>query len=302
MNAAKTLWRLSLHTTPEAEESVMALMSGLTGCASAAWHDLETGASRVSIYAGRKPGADVIVRLKAELRQIRAGGVAAGRGRVSLARIRQEDWAESWKKHFPPFTVGGALLVKPSWSRRRPARNQAMVILDPGLSFGTGRHATTGYCLAEVVRRREPGRVQSLLDIGTGSGILAIAAAKLGYRPVKAFDNDPAAVRVARENARLNAVAPGLSLARGDVLKLPRHPARRYDVVCANLISTLLVARRRDIAAQVSPGGTLVVAGILRAEFALVAGAFGELGWHCVRAKTLKEWRSGSFRRDRSSK
>ncbi len=210
--------------------------------------------------------------------------------------MKREDWAESWKKHFPPFSVGDSLLIKPSWSRRRPAKQQAVVILDPGLSFGTGRHPTTAFCLAELVRRRKLASPQSFLDIGTGSGILAIAAVKLGYQPVHAFDFDPAAVRVARANAQANAVSGRLKIWRGDAVNLPLKPARRFDLVCANLISNLLIAQCRRIAAQVKPGGTLVLAGILRGEFPLVAKAFAGLGWKFARGKTVKEWRSGAFR------
>ncbi len=150
--------------------------------------------------------------------------------------MKREDWAESWKRHFKPIEIRvkarpsaarqsasqpPSLLVKPSWSRRRAAKNQAVVILDPGLSFGTGQHPTTAFCLHEIARCRQPGTAQSFLDIGTGSGILAIAAAKLGYAPVQAFDFDPESVRVAGDNARKNRVTGRLKLTRGDLAKLP---------------------------------------------------------------------------------
>jgi len=134
------------------------------------------------------------------------------------------------------------------------------------------------------------------LDIGTGSGILAIAAAKLGCQPVRAFDFDPESVRVARANARVNHVAGKIKIARDDVTKLPLRPSRRYDLVCANLISNLLIAERRKIVAQLNRGGTLVLAGILKSEFAQVQTAFEDLGMKLVAGKSEKEWRSGSFR------
>jgi len=210
------------------------------------------------------------------------------------------------------------LLVKPSWSKRRPRKNQALVILDPGLSFGTGQHPTTAFCLGEIVRlsntmvdaplpRRTTAQQhrrhqiaaaqQSFLDIGTGSGILAIAAAKLGYRPVHAFDFDAEAVRVARANARVNRVQTKLEVGHVDVSKLPPRPVRKYDLICANLISDLLIAERWRIAAQLNRGGTLVLAGILKSEFPEVQAAFKILSLKLVSSKTEKEWRSGSFRR-----
>ena len=145
-----------------------------------------------------------------------------------------------------------------------------MVVLDPGLSFGTGQHPTTAFCLRQLVARRRPGEAQSCLDIGTGSGILAIAAAKLGYAPVDAFDFDPEAVRIARANARRNGVAARIRFSRQDLTKLPRRSARKYSLVCANLISSLLLAERERILARLQPDGVLVVAGILKEEFAQV--------------------------------
>jgi ribosomal protein L11 methyltransferase len=135
----------------------------------------------------------------------------------------------------------------------------------------------------------------TFLDIGTGSGILAIAAAKLGFAPVHAFDFDPEAVRVARENTRKNQVNSKLKPARGDVTKLPLKPLRQYDLVCANLISNLLIAERRRIVNHLKPGGTLVLAGILATEFAEVEQAFFTLGLSLTAKRVENEWCSGSF-------
>ena len=145
------------------------------------------------------------------------------------------------------------------------------------------------------MKRRTTTKKQSFLDLGAGSGILAIAAAKLGYKPVRAIDFDPDAVRIARANARVNRVHKKLRIARGDVAKLPIRPARRYDLICANLISNLLVLKRRRIAAQLARRGTLVLAGILKSEFGRVQTAFEELGLKLVSGKSQREWRSGSF-------
>ena len=136
---------------------------------------------------------------------------------------------------------------------------------------------------------------RSFLDIGTGSGILAIAAAKLGYSPVHAFDFDPEAVHVARANARANGVQRKLRIMRRDMTKLPIHPARQYDLICANLISTLLIAGRRRIVAQLRGGGTLVLAGILRSEFSQVQKIYAKLGLKLAIKKIENEWCSGSF-------
>ena len=257
------------------------------------------------------------------MKRVKDCGLKIGTGKVTVARLRREDWAESWKRHFKPIEIklnsrrgelceslssqkklgtrvtrpseGKSLLIKPSWSRRKPRKGQIVVVLDPGLGFGTGQHPTTAFCLHELVRCGKFEARRSFLDIGTGSGILAIAAAKLGYSPVHAFDCDPEAIRVARANARANKVHKKLSITRGDVAKLPMHAVKQYDLVCANLISTLLLAERQRITAVLKRGGTLVLAGILKSEFSRVQTIFGGLGLKLAVARTENEWRSGSF-------
>jgi ribosomal protein L11 methyltransferase len=321
----QSLWRVSVITTPEAEDAVSELLGTGPGQPVSSYFNMETGVTTVTAYCRRKPAlpAEWRAKIRVGLDQIINCGLKIGSGKVTIAKMRREDWAESWKRHFKPIeirfqsrrdelrkslTLHGksgrrgtppserrSLLVKPSWSKRLPRKNQAVVILDPGLSFGTGQHPTTAFCLCEVTRHRKTGVRRSFLDIGTGSGILAIAAAKLGYSPVHAFDFDPEAVRVARANARVNGVHKKLRIARKDVTKLPIHPARQYDLICANLISTLLIAGRRRIVAQLHRGGTLVLAGILKSEFSQMQKIFAELGLKLAARKIENEWCSGSF-------
>ena len=293
----QSLWCVSVITTPEAEDAVSELLGAVLGQPVSAYFNLETGVSRVTVYCEQKPAPFLEAREKilAGLSQIKSCGLKIGSGKVTLAKVRREDWAESWKRHFKPIEIADALLVKPSWSKKVPRKNQAVVVLDPGLSFGTGQHPTTSFCLNELVRGRKNGTPQSFLDIGTGSGILAIAAVKLGYQPVHAFDFDPESVRVARENARKNRVDAKVRLTRGDVTKLPLKPARQYDLVCANLISNLLIAEKRRIVNRLKPDGTLVLAGILAVEFGEVERAFAGLKLKLAAKRVENEWCSGSF-------
>jgi len=292
----RPLWRVSVVTTLEAEDAVTELLGATLGRSASSYFNVETGASVVSVYASEKPLSRAVGKeISAGLKRIRNCGLKIGAGKIRIAKIRREDWAESWKRHFQPIAIGDALLVKPSWSKKRPRKDQEVVILDPGLSFGTGQHATTSFCLGEIVKRRSPAGEKSLLDLGTGSGILAIAAAKLGYQPVQAIDFDPEAVRIARANARGNGVRNKIKIARGDVTKLSPRPQEQFDLVCANLISNLLIAERKRIVAQLRRGGFLVLAGILRSEFWEVQKAFAALGLQLFRCKIGKEWRSGSF-------
>ena len=298
MKTAQPLWRISVTTTLEAEDAVAELMGSVLGEAASSHFNVETQVSVVSVFGPQKLilAPEVRDRLSSGLNRMGRCGLKLGAGKIQSAKVRREDWAESWKRHFKAIEVGKALLIKPSWIRRRPRKNQAVVVLDPGLSFGTGQHATTSFCLRQIVRRHSGNTPPSCLDIGTGSGILALAAEKLGYQPVRAFDFDPAAVRVAQANARLNRAGPALKLFQADATRLPLRPSQTYDLVCANLISNLLIAERRRIVAQLKRGGRLVLAGILKSEFATVQTAFEDLGMELAAAKSEKEWRSGSFR------
>lgn len=296
MKSTKPLWRVSVATSLEAEDAVAEMLGELFDTAAAAYFNLESGVSTVSVFRDQKPdSAKVREEIAAGLKRIEDCGLKIGAGKIEIAKVKREDWAESWKRHFHPLEIGKSLLVKPSWSKKRPRKNQAVVILDPGLSFGTGQHPTTSFCLNELVRGRKIGTAQSFLDIGTGSGILAIAAAKLGYQPVHAFDFDPESVRVARENISKNRVDGQLKLTRGDITKLPLQPARQYNLVCANLISNLLIAERRRIVNRLKPNGTLVLAGILATEFAEVERAFADMKLRLASRRVENEWCSGSF-------
>jgi ribosomal protein L11 methyltransferase len=191
--------------------------------------------------------------------------------------------------------VGRALLIRPSWTRRKLKKGQQEIVLDPGLSFGTGQHPTTKFCLEQLVASRQEGKKQSFLDIGTGSGILSIAATKLGYAPVEAFDFDPEAVRIARENAEQNRVLKNLRITRKDLTKIPLKPARQYDVICANLIYDLLLEQKERIINRLRPGGELILAGILQTQFAQVRSAFEQAGLRLTTHRVEGEWESGAF-------
>jgi len=292
---ARPLWRISVATTLEAEDAVAELLGSTLGSPSSAYFNAETGVSVVNVFNPKNFPHGIKKEISAGLKQIEACGLKTGPGKIKIGKVRHEDWAESWKRHFKPMEIGDSLLVKPSWSKKRPEKNQAVVVLDPGLSFGTGQHPTTSFCLHEIARRRKIGVSQSFLDIGTGSGILAIAAAKLAYKPVRAIDFDPEVVRVARENAKTNGVSKKIEIVRGNVIKFTAKPENRFDLICANLISNLLIAERKKIVARLNRSGTLVLAGILRTEFSEVQRAFEKSGMKLVSAKTEREWRSGSF-------
>jgi ribosomal protein L11 methyltransferase len=300
--SAGGLLQVSVSALVEAEQAVADLLERMFRQTPVIYTDEETLVSAVSVYCRSTTAWSPArrTRLQVELGRLRRAGQVAGPLRVRVRTIKREDWAEAWKRHFKPLEIGPMLLVKPSWSRRRPRPGQATIVLDPGLSFGTGQHPTTAFCLEQVAACRPVNGMRSLLDLGTGSGILAIAAAKLGYVPVAGLDFDPVAVRVARANGRENGVSREIQWSRQNLTRMPLAAAERYDVVCANLLSHLLIAERRRIVQRLRRGGRLVLAGILATEFDQVRAAYETHGFRLVATRVEREWQSGAFERCRA--
>ncbi|HET8568213.1 MAG TPA: 50S ribosomal protein L11 methyltransferase [Candidatus Limnocylindria bacterium] len=190
-------------------------------------------------------------------------------GEVRVRRIAEEDWLASWKAAFTPIRIG-AFHVRPSWSTAPAEAGSIPVVLDPGMAFGTGLHPTTQQCLEALSMLELAGR--SLLDVGTGSGILAIAAAKRGARPVVAVDDDPIAVEAARENAAANGVA--VDVGAGSAADIRGS----FDVVVANIVADVLTRIAPDLRARLAPGGRLVLGGIVAEKEAAALAAFAPLG------------------------
>jgi ribosomal protein L11 methyltransferase len=289
------LWQVSVRTGDAGEEAVAGLLERIFGQAPSVFRSEKTGEVIVTVYPERLPAPQRALRasLEAALRDLRGFELDLGAARLVIKRLRRENWAESWKRHFRPIEVGQRLLIKPGWSRRRARPGQRVVILDPGLSFGTGQHPTTLFCLQQLTRCRRGDLRQSLLDIGCGSGILAIAAAKLGYSPVVALDNDPEAVRASRHNIKRNNVR--VASRRADLTRLPLWPRRRYDVICANLICDLLMDEGEKIGHWLKPGGKLVTAGILHGEFSRLQKKLRRCHLTLEKESVNKEWKSGQF-------
>ena len=290
------LWQISVTVPRQAEEGTAALLERLFQQSPAVYAPEEKGTSVVTAYSRRPQNQRSQRRaLREGLRFLAQCGLETADATISIRKVRREDWTTSWKKYFKLIEIGSALLIKPSWTKRVGRPNQAVVTLDPGLSFGTGQHPTTAFCLEQLVQGRKTGHSQAFLDVGTGSGILAICAAKLGYSPVLAFDNDPMAVRVARSNARRNRVDGRVEIRRADLTRLPVVSRKQYHVVCANLIADLLIAESERILNRLKPGGRLVLAGVLAGQFDEVADWYTGQGLRMQRARREGEWKSGAF-------
>ena len=238
----------------------------------------DLGAAGVEIRDGEgtpMPGAQLPppgrALLVAFFEEREAADAAAARHGGAVDPVPDEDWGEGWKRHFLPIDVG-RVRVRPSWIDEPPPPGAVEVVLDPGMAFGTGNHPTTALCLAALsdMLARRPGA--SVLDVGTGSGILAIAARRLGARRVAANDDDPKAVEVARENALRNGAAVEVTLAPLDAVE------GVFDVVVANIFANTLVELAPAIAARLAPGGVVLLSGILASQEAEVRDAYRAQG------------------------
>jgi ribosomal protein L11 methyltransferase len=201
-------------------------------------------------------------------------------GDLVARSVDDKDWLESWKADFVPIRVG-VFLVRPTWSEA-PVGDAVELVLDPGMAFGTGLHPTTQQCLEALSTLPLEGR--SVLDVGTGSGILAIAAAKRGASPVVAVDIDAIAVDAARENAVRNGVAIPVGL--GSAADVPG----RFDVVVANIVSPVLQRVATDLAARLSGAGTLLIAGISAPAEAATREAFVRARLHVLDRTVRDDW------------
>lgn len=209
--------------------------------------------------------------------------------------VPEEDWAEAWKAHFGVQRYG-RIVVCPSWLEAETGPGDVLVRLDPGMAFGTGDHPTTRACLEAIERLARPG--DAVLDVGTGSGILALAAARLGARRVLALDVDPQCVDVARRNACDNGVDAVVAVTLGSVgASWPfREPASgRFELVVANIIAKALIELAAPLADAVRPGGRLILSGIIADREADVRAAFEPLALEDRIADG--DWRTLVYRR-----
>ena len=243
----------------------------------------------------------------------RAAEALAAAGRIvgvdlqpAVGSIPDEDWKLAYRKHFKIDVVSPRLAIVPEWEigSFKPVPGQKTLILDPGMAFGTGQHATTRACLNFIDRLAAENDDRSFLDVGCGSGILAIAAVLEGFRAVRGFDIDPDAVQNANENAARNGLT--LDFFRGDLSGssrlddvIPLSPSERFaaDVVAANVLGPILIRFAKEIAALVKPGGRLILSGILDELYPEVAAAYAALGFREIDSELIGEWRTGLFER-----
>ena len=206
--------------------------------------------------------------------------------RINYKELDEEDWAHSWKAYFRPQKIGRNMVVKPTWRDYRPNKGEVIIELDPGMAFGTGTHPTTAMCVAMIEAHLK--KEDSFLDVGTGSGILLIAAAKLGAGNVCGIDHDQTALNVAAENLRLNGFkAPDIRLICADLVEGIRQ---KYDIIAANILSHIILVLLEVIRRVLKPGGIFIGSGIVDKNEKQVADAMRNVGFEILEISSKDEW------------
>ena len=217
----------------------------------------------------------------------------AGSLRVETRSVNDKSWADVWKKYFKPFYAGQHLVVKPTWEPFDPAPGDKVIEIDPGMAFGSGTHETTGMCLSILEENIRGG--EEIIDVGTGSGILAIGAALLGAGHVLAIDIDPDAVKVAAENVANNRVQDVVTVQQGNLLE-------KVDAVCdicvANIISDVIISFAAPLMRHIRPGGMFICSGIVSLRGDEVAKALLDAGYEILQKYTRGEWTAFLSRRN----
>lgn len=264
---------ISLRVKPELADILGEAL--IAGGSAGVW---ETEPGRVTAYfpAGVSPSA-----IKGLLEEM---CISFGSGDGVISPVSDQDWIAIWKASVTPLRVTPRLMIVPSWQPYKAEPGERVVVLDPGMAFGTGHHETTRMCLALLDQRLRRG--DAVLDLGTGSGILAIAAARLGAGRVVASDIDPVAREAAEENVRANAVSSIITVMDGD----DAWGLGPYDLVMANLTAEDLRALLPRIKEVLAPNGCAILSGILVSRESMVADALSQVGLPVAERRELGEW------------
>lgn len=228
---------------------------------------------------------ELVEIIKQKVSTLTGFGIDIGEGSVSLGQVNEEDWANEWKKYYKPTKIGDKLVVKPTWEDYIVQDGDLVIELDPGMAFGTGTHETTTMCMRELEKYvTEDSKV---FDIGCGSGILAIAAAKLGAKDVIAVDLDEVAVKVAKENVNHNHVQDSVKVLHGNLIDVVSEKA---DVIVANIIADIIKILAKDVHSCMKEDAVFISSGIIHAKVDEVKESLIENGFEIIEVKTLGEW------------
>ena len=207
-----------------------------------------------------------------------------GEGKVEFEKMYEEDWANNWKKYYKPSKVGEKIVVKPIWEEYEVKDEELVVELDPGMAFGTGEHETTRMCIQALEKYVQ--KDSTVFDVGCGSGILAIAAAKLGAKLAVGVDLDPVAVESAKENVGFNNI-DNIEILHGNLIEVIDGKA---DIVVANIIAEIICILTEDVSRVIKPNGYFITSGIIHDRVEMVTNKLEECGFEVVKVNKDGEW------------
>lgn len=231
--------------------------------------------------------ADRLHALHTRMEEIKALGLDFDLGTLAIntQNVKEEDWAEVWKRFYKPFRAGKSLVVKPTWEHYEPQEEDKVIEIDPGMAFGSGTHETTGMCMELLEETLHGG--ERVIDVGTGSGILAIGAAMLGAKSVLAIDIDPTAVKVAKENIEHNHLTNKIRAVEGNLLEKTDEAC---DVCVANIIADVICFFAQPLTQHIVSGGHFICSGIIKEREADVREALDKAGYAIEEVRHKGEW------------
>lgn len=315
---------ISIYTTQEASEAISHFLheTGAGGVSIeessqlhqnrqtelGGWYEIPdngipAGEVRVYAYFYTAVDSDEIENIKTQieqfLNQLNGFGLDKGAAEISSRAVVEDDWAHAWKKYYKPLEISDKLAIKPTWETYEAKPDQKVIELDPGMAFGTGTHATTVLCLKLLEQHIQSG--DQVIDVGTGSGILSIAAAHLGAEKVLAIDLDPVAVSSATENIKLNGLEDRIDVKESDLLAVLKQGDAMdavsadaiqlpVQIVVANILADILLSFMDDVVQVLAPSGTYIASGIIQSKAEEVEEAMKTRGLKIVGRLEEEDW------------
>ncbi|MGE7905427.1 50S ribosomal protein L11 methyltransferase [Peribacillus sp. NPDC094092] len=229
---------------------------------------------------------DTIDAIKESINNLLLFDIDLGKNIVSISEVNEEEWATAWKKYYNPVKISERFTIVPTWEDYTPVSSDELIIeLDPGMAFGTGTHPTTVMCIQALERTVQPGDL--VVDVGTGSGVLSIAAALLEAKRIQSLDLDEVAVESAKQNVELNNVQDKVSVSQGNLLDGVNEQA---DIVVANILAEVIMRFTDDVAKVVKPGGYFIASGIIQTKKQDVKDAIIASGFTVEETILMEDW------------